>query len=102
MSGRGAERERETQNPKQAPGSELSAQSPTRGSNPRTSHKGLLGAHCMQGAGSHGEQGGTIPVPTDLPGIIRAMEGNPEEVPEPGRGGVWAGFLQGRPGDGLD
>ena len=27
------ERERETQNPKQAPGSELSAQSPTRGSN---------------------------------------------------------------------
>ena len=32
--GRG--REREVQNPKQAPGSELSAQSPTRGSNPRT------------------------------------------------------------------
>ena len=29
------QRERETQNPKQAPGSELSAQSPTRGSNPR-------------------------------------------------------------------
>ena len=28
--------ERDTQNPKQAPGSELSAQSPTRGSNPRT------------------------------------------------------------------
>ena len=28
--------ERETQNLKQAPGSELSAQSPTRGSNPRT------------------------------------------------------------------
>ena len=38
MSGGGAEREREreTQNPKQAPGSELSAQSPTRGSNPQT------------------------------------------------------------------
>ena len=33
---RGRVRERETQNPKQAPGSELSAQSPTRGSNPRT------------------------------------------------------------------
>ena len=33
MSGLGAERERETQNPKQAPGSKLSAQSPTRGSN---------------------------------------------------------------------
>ena len=32
----GAERERETQDSKQAPGSELSAQSPTRGSNPRT------------------------------------------------------------------
>ena len=32
----GAERERETQNQKQAPGSELSAQSPTRGSNPWT------------------------------------------------------------------
>ena len=33
-----AERERKTQNqnPKQAPGSELSAQSPTRGSNSRT------------------------------------------------------------------
>ena len=30
----GVERERETQNPKQALGSELSAQSPTRGSNP--------------------------------------------------------------------
>ena len=30
------QRERETQNLKQAPGSELSAQSPTRGSNPRT------------------------------------------------------------------
>ena len=29
----GAERERETQNPKQAPGSKLSAQSPTQGSN---------------------------------------------------------------------
>ena len=28
VSGRGAERERETQNPKEAPGSELSAQSP--------------------------------------------------------------------------
>ena len=28
------QRERETQNPKQAPGSELSAQSPMRGSNP--------------------------------------------------------------------
>ena len=36
MSKGGAERERETQNPKQAPGSELSAQSPTRGLNPRT------------------------------------------------------------------
>ena len=34
--GRGRERERETQNLKQAPGPELSAQSPTRGSNPRT------------------------------------------------------------------
>ena len=35
MSGGGTERERDmhTQNPKQAPGSELSAQSPTRGSN---------------------------------------------------------------------
>ena len=31
----GAERERETQNPKQSPGSELSAQSPMRGSNPQ-------------------------------------------------------------------
>ena len=30
------QRERETQNPRQAPGSELSAQSPTRGLNPRT------------------------------------------------------------------
>ena len=30
------QRERETQDPKQTPGSELSAQSPTRGSNPRT------------------------------------------------------------------
>ena len=30
------QRERETQNLKQAPGSELSAQSPTRGSNPQT------------------------------------------------------------------
>ena len=30
------ERERETQNPKQAPGSELSAQSPTQGSNSLT------------------------------------------------------------------
>ena len=36
MSWGGAERERETQNPKQALGSELSAQSPMRGSNPRT------------------------------------------------------------------
>ena len=33
---REGQRKRETQNPKQAPGSELSAQSPTRGSNPRT------------------------------------------------------------------
>ena len=33
MSGGGAEREGETQNPKQAPGPELSAQSPTPGSN---------------------------------------------------------------------
>ena len=32
--GRG--KERETQNPKQAPGSELSAESPTRGSNSQT------------------------------------------------------------------
>ena len=32
----GRDRERETQNPKQAPGSELSAQSPRRGLNPRT------------------------------------------------------------------
>ena len=30
------QREREAQNPKQAPGSELSAQSPTQGSNPQT------------------------------------------------------------------
>ena len=30
------QRERRTQNPKKAPGSELSAQSPTRGSNSRT------------------------------------------------------------------
>ena len=30
------QRERETQDPKQAPGSELSAQSPTRGSNSQT------------------------------------------------------------------
>ena len=35
MSRGGAEREGETQNPKQAPGSELSAQSPTQGSNSR-------------------------------------------------------------------
>ena len=34
--GRGRERERETQNRKRAPGSELSAQSPTGGSNSRT------------------------------------------------------------------
>ena len=34
MSGVGAERERETQYLKQAPGSELSAQSPTQGLNP--------------------------------------------------------------------
>ena len=34
--GRGRERERETQNLKQVPGSELSAQSPTRGSNSQT------------------------------------------------------------------
>ena len=33
VSGEGAERERETQNPKQAPGSELSAQNPRRVSN---------------------------------------------------------------------
>ena len=33
MSGGGAERERETQNPKQAPGSELSAQIPVWGLN---------------------------------------------------------------------
>ena len=36
MSGGGAERERETQNPKEAPGSELTAQSPMCGSNART------------------------------------------------------------------
>ena len=36
MSRVGAERERETQNPKQAPGPELSAQSPTWGSNSQT------------------------------------------------------------------
>ena len=30
------QRKRETQNPKQAPGSELSVQSPSRGLNPRT------------------------------------------------------------------
>ena len=34
-SGEGAKREKETQNPKQAPGFERSAQSPTRGSNSR-------------------------------------------------------------------
>ena len=34
--GRDRERERETQKLKQAPGSELSAQSPTQGSNPQT------------------------------------------------------------------
>ena len=34
--GRGREREGETQNPKQAPGSELSAQSPMWGSNAQT------------------------------------------------------------------
>ena len=33
---RGRGRERETQNPKQAPDSELSPQSPMRGSNPQT------------------------------------------------------------------
>uniref|UniRef100_A0A8C9CWF6 Immunoglobulin kappa variable 4-1 n=1 Tax=Panthera leo TaxID=9689 RepID=A0A8C9CWF6_PANLE len=36
VNGGGAERERETQNPKQAPGSELSARNPTWGSNTRT------------------------------------------------------------------
>ena len=36
MSGGGAEKERETQNPKEATGSELTAQSPTQGSNPPT------------------------------------------------------------------
>ena len=40
MSGGGAERERETQNPKQAPGSELSAQSPMRGLNSQTLRSG--------------------------------------------------------------
>ena len=35
INGGGAERERETQNPKWVPGSELSAQSPTWGSNSR-------------------------------------------------------------------
>ena len=40
MSGEGAEREGE-QNPKQAPGSELSAQSPTRGLNYRPRDHGL-------------------------------------------------------------
>ena len=34
--GAGAEKEKETQNLKQAPGSELSAQSPMQGSNPQT------------------------------------------------------------------
>ena len=34
--GRGRERERETQNLKEAPGSKLSAQSPTRGLNSQT------------------------------------------------------------------
>ena len=34
--GRDRDREGETQNPRQAPGSELSAQSPTRGSNSRS------------------------------------------------------------------
>ena len=34
--GRGRERERETQNLKEVPGSELTAQSPTGGSNPQT------------------------------------------------------------------
>ena len=37
MSGRGAERERETQNPKQALGSELSVQNPMQGSKPTSS-----------------------------------------------------------------
>ena len=36
----GTERERETQDPKQAPGSELSAQSPTRGWNSQTVRSG--------------------------------------------------------------
>ena len=36
MRGGGAEREGETQKLKQAPGSELSAQSPMQGSNPQT------------------------------------------------------------------
>ena len=36
VTGKGAEREREAQNPKQAPGSELSAQNPMRGLNLQT------------------------------------------------------------------
>ena len=40
MSGRGAERERETQNPKQAPGSKLSTQSWTGGWNSLTERSG--------------------------------------------------------------
>ena len=40
MSREGAERESETQNLKQAPGSELSAQSPTWGSNPQKARLG--------------------------------------------------------------
>ena len=36
MNGHGAETEKETQNPKQAPGSELSAQSATQGWNSET------------------------------------------------------------------
>ena len=36
MSGGGVERQRETQNPKEPPGSELSAQSPMQGSNSQT------------------------------------------------------------------
>lgn len=61
------------------------------------SHKYLLDAPRMRGAGSHGERGGTSP----LPGF-RAVEGRPEEAPEPGRVEMWTGFLQGAPGDGLD
>ena len=38
--GRSREREREAQNLKQAPGSELSAQSPTQGLNSRTARSG--------------------------------------------------------------